>query len=156
AGVAITPVPLPEAIRHGLDSPYPSIRLGAVAALGEWLTDPDPGRTLTAHTTLQHVADTDAPTVATAARALLGAAPPRQTTETAHAPRPPTPRPDAPQRDAPPSRDTRPVPTATALGQPATEGDPAATVATQAEAAVANAAPIQPQAEFDAVPAADE
>ena len=72
AGVAITPAPLPEAVRAGLDSPYPAIRRGAVTALGEWLADPDPARTLAARQALQQVADTEIPQLAAAAHALLG------------------------------------------------------------------------------------
>ena len=93
AGRTIVPAPLPEAVRAGLDSPHPAIRLGAVAALGEWLTDPDPGRALTARRTLQHVVDTDIPRVATSARNLLGAgAPP---------PAPTPPRPTMPRYPGP-------------------------------------------------------
>ncbi|MFF2079152.1 transporter substrate-binding domain-containing protein [Kitasatospora sp. NPDC058162] len=71
AGVAVTPAPLPEALRSGLDSPHPAIRLGAVTTLGEWLTGADPARELAARRTLQEVADADIPLVASAARALL-------------------------------------------------------------------------------------
>ncbi|MEV7023259.1 caspase family protein, partial [Kitasatospora sp. NPDC093558] len=74
AGVAIAAAPLPEALRSGLDSPHPAIRLGAVTALGEWLTGPDPARELAARRTLQEVADADIPLVASAARALLAKA----------------------------------------------------------------------------------
>jgi eukaryotic-like serine/threonine-protein kinase len=76
AAPAMTPVPLPEALRAALDSPLPAVRVGAVNALGEWLTDPDPARTLTASQTLQHIAATDSPAVAAAARALIPAHPP--------------------------------------------------------------------------------
>ena len=75
AGRAVIPVPLPEALRTALDSPLPEVRAGAVHALGTWLTDPDPARTLTAHQMLQHIAATDSPTVAAAARALVPAGP---------------------------------------------------------------------------------
>jgi hypothetical protein len=34
AGVAVIPAPLPEALAASLDSPYPSVRIGAVNALG--------------------------------------------------------------------------------------------------------------------------
>jgi uncharacterized caspase-like protein len=78
-GRLILPAPLPEAIRAGLDSPHPAIRIGAVTALGAWLTDPDPARALTAQQTLHDVADNDIPRVAAAARALL--VPPQQATE---------------------------------------------------------------------------
>ncbi|MFI9328910.1 transporter substrate-binding domain-containing protein [Kitasatospora sp. NPDC052868] len=73
AGVAVVPVDLPEALRSGLDSPHPAIRLGAVAALGEWLTGDDPARSLTARQTLEQVADSDIHQVAAAATALLEA-----------------------------------------------------------------------------------
>ncbi|MFD8080342.1 transporter substrate-binding domain-containing protein [Kitasatospora sp. NPDC059722] len=77
AGVAVAPAALPEALRSGLDSPHPAIRLGAVTALGEWLTGPDPARELTARRTLKEVADADVPLVASAARALLAQAEPK-------------------------------------------------------------------------------
>jgi hypothetical protein len=94
AGRAVVPAPLPEAVRVGLDSPHPPIRLGAVAVLGEWLTGADHGRALTARRTLQHVAGTDSPQVAAAARALLDADRSGQARATAPAPRPtPAPRP---------------------------------------------------------------
>ena len=38
AGPAITPAPLPESLRAGLDSPHPGIRIGAVNELGKWFT----------------------------------------------------------------------------------------------------------------------
>jgi hypothetical protein len=71
AGITVTAAPLAESIRQGLDSPYPAIRLGAVAALGEWLTDSDQGRVLTARTALQQIADNDIRSVAVAAQTLL-------------------------------------------------------------------------------------
>jgi hypothetical protein len=71
AGVAVTPAPLPEALAASLDSPYPAVRIGAVSALGEWLSGADPGRALTAEQKLHQIADTDAPAVAAAARACL-------------------------------------------------------------------------------------
>ena len=74
--------PLPEELRDALDSRHVHIRLGAVAALGELLTDS--ARALTARRSLQQVADTDVPRVAAAARALLDGLPetnaPGQTT----------------------------------------------------------------------------
>lgn len=74
--------PLPEELRDALDSRHVHIRLGAVAALGELLTDS--ARALTARRSLQQVADTDVPQVAAAARALLDGHPatddPGQTT----------------------------------------------------------------------------
>ena len=71
AGPAITPAPLPESLRAGLDSPHPGIRIGAVNELGEWLTGGDPARAATALRYLREVADTDIPRVAVAARTLL-------------------------------------------------------------------------------------
>jgi hypothetical protein len=71
AGVPLAP--LPESLRNALDSPHVHIRLGAVAALGEWLSEP--ARMPTAQRTLQHIADTDSPRVAAAARALLDGTP---------------------------------------------------------------------------------
>ncbi|MGH3916403.1 MAG: caspase, EACC1-associated type, partial [Pseudonocardiaceae bacterium] len=66
-----TPAALPEALQLSLDSPYPNIRLAAVATLGDWLTSTDPGQVRAAQQALQHVTFHDSPTVATAARALL-------------------------------------------------------------------------------------
>ncbi|MFF2044400.1 transporter substrate-binding domain-containing protein [Kitasatospora sp. NPDC058170] len=106
AGIAVVPVDLPEALRSGLDSPHPAIRLGAVAALGEWLTGDDPARALTARQTLEQVADSDIHQVAAAATALLAAG-------TVDGPLPDAPAPDAPTPDVPtpdvPASDT-PVP----------------------------------------------
>jgi len=48
------------------------IRLGAVAALGEWLADSDPARALAARQALEQVTESDVPKVAEAAQALLG------------------------------------------------------------------------------------
>jgi hypothetical protein len=64
AGPAITPAPLPESLRAGLDSPHPSIRNGAVTELGAWLATGDPARAATARRHLQEVACTDIPRVA--------------------------------------------------------------------------------------------
>ena len=71
AGATIIPAPLPDALRVGLDSPHPGIRIGAVTALGAWLTGGDPARAATALRHLQEVADTDIPRVARTARTLL-------------------------------------------------------------------------------------
>lgn len=71
SGREITPAPLPDGIRTGLDSPYPDIRLGAVGALASWLADADPSRVLAAQLSLQAVSDTDVVRVADAARAYL-------------------------------------------------------------------------------------
>jgi Caspase domain len=76
AGVTVTPADLPTALRTGLDSSLPTIRLGAVAALGEWLADDDPARVQAARHTLTQIADTDVPSVATAAQSLLDTTPP--------------------------------------------------------------------------------
>ncbi|HEY5846022.1 MAG TPA: hypothetical protein VIT42_04435 [Microlunatus sp.] len=65
--------PLPDELRDALDSRHVHIRLGAVAALGELLTDPV--RALPAQRSLQQVADTDVPRVASAARALVDGRP---------------------------------------------------------------------------------
>ena len=90
AGIAITPAPLPETIRAGLDSPHPTIRLGAVTALAEWLTDLNPARTLAARQCLQEIAETEIPRIAIAARALLNSdpqsTPPAQTPDRADQP----------------------------------------------------------------------
>jgi hypothetical protein len=71
AGPAITPAPLPESLRAGLDSPHPSIRIGAVTELGAWLAAGDPARAATARRHLQEVACTDIPRVAHAASSFL-------------------------------------------------------------------------------------
>ena len=71
AGPTIIPAPLPESLRAGLDSPHPSIRIGAVTELGEWLTGGDPARAATARQHLREVADTDIPRVASTARTFL-------------------------------------------------------------------------------------
>jgi hypothetical protein len=90
-GVPVVAAELPEALRSGLDSPYPQIRRGAVTSLGEWLTSAEPGRVLAAQQALHVVASEDAPVVATLARELLSGvptvanAPPPTTTK----PRPP-------------------------------------------------------------------
>jgi WD40 repeat protein len=75
AGPAVTPAPLPDTMRAGLESPLPGIRAGAVTELGEWLTGTDPVRAITARNHLQEIADNDIPRVASAARALLAAEP---------------------------------------------------------------------------------
>lgn len=75
AGVTITPAALPDGIRNSLESPYVPIRLGAVDALGEWLTDSDPARALAARQALQRVAESDVARVVARAHALLGDTP---------------------------------------------------------------------------------
>jgi len=72
AGRMVIPAPLPEPLAAGLDSRYPSLRIGAVNELGGWLTDPDPARVLAATQALRHAADNDIPVVAHAARDHLG------------------------------------------------------------------------------------
>jgi hypothetical protein len=71
AGLTVIPAPLPESLRILLDSPYPPIRMDAVNILGEWLTGPDPAKTLTAQQTLSHIAVNEVPDIATAAREQL-------------------------------------------------------------------------------------
>jgi hypothetical protein len=92
AGPAITPAPLPESLRVGLDSPHPGIRIGAVTELGAWLTSGDPARAAAARRHLQEVACSDIPRVAVIARTFLDAKTAAQ--PLAHAvpaPAPPTP-----------------------------------------------------------------
>ena len=95
AGPVITPAPLPESLRAGLDSPYPGIRIGAVTQLGEWLTGGDPARAATARRHLQEVADADIPRVALTARTFLStdtaAGTPTHAVPKATAPAPPPP-----------------------------------------------------------------
>jgi hypothetical protein len=45
AGITVGAAPMPEALRAGLDSPYPEIRIGAVRVLQQWLhgSGPAPG-----------------------------------------------------------------------------------------------------------------
>ena len=71
AGPAITPAPLPESLRAGLDSPHPGIRIGAVTELGAWLASGDPARAATARRHLHEVACTDILRVAHAASTFL-------------------------------------------------------------------------------------
>ncbi|TCC49089.1 hypothetical protein E0H75_21365 [Kribbella capetownensis] len=75
AGVSISPATIPAALRNGLENPLPEVRIGAISALGSWLTSHDPGQRVTARDTLQAMAETDIPRVAEAARTLLGTAP---------------------------------------------------------------------------------
>jgi hypothetical protein len=74
AGVTITPAEVPDGIVSSLDSSYPSVRIGAVEAIAEWLRDDDPARRLAARQTLARVAEHDRPEVAARAQALLDAA----------------------------------------------------------------------------------
>ena len=71
AGLIIIPAPLPEDLSAALDSPQPAIRVGAVNALGDWLTGADPARALSADQTLRRIATTEVLAVATVARAHL-------------------------------------------------------------------------------------
>ena len=71
AGVTITPAEVPDGIASSLDSSYPSVRIGAVEALAEWLDDDDPARVVAARRTLTRVVESDRPEVAARARALL-------------------------------------------------------------------------------------
>ena len=71
AGPGTILAPLPESLQVGLDSPHPSIRIGAVTELGEWLTSGDPVRVAIARRHLQEVADADISRVAQIARTLL-------------------------------------------------------------------------------------
>jgi hypothetical protein len=71
-GRTVNPARLPESLAQGLDSRYPSLRVGAVNELAGWLTDPDPARVLAATQALRQVTDTDIPVVARAARDHLG------------------------------------------------------------------------------------
>ena len=74
AGVTIIPAEVPDGIASSLESSYPSVRIGAVEAMAEWLDDDDPARIVAARQTLSHVAENDRPEVATRAQALLDAA----------------------------------------------------------------------------------
>src|SRR5690606_28640396 len=67
----------------------------AVAALGEWLADDDPARSLAARQALQRIVESDVPRVAGAAEALLGPGPPVD--ETIDQPRSFAPRGKSPQ-----------------------------------------------------------
>ena len=73
AGVTIIPARVPDGILSSLDSSYPSVRIGAVEAMAEWLHDDDPARVLAARQTLVGVAEHDRPEVAVRAQGLLDA-----------------------------------------------------------------------------------
>ncbi|MCC3332030.1 WD40 repeat domain-containing protein [Nocardia abscessus] len=62
---------LPEALRAGLEHPYPEFRRAAVERLATWLTSPDPMQLLAASQHLHAIAANDHSTVATLARHLL-------------------------------------------------------------------------------------
>jgi hypothetical protein len=73
AGLIIIPAPLTEDIRAALDSPNPDIRVGAVNALGNWLSGPDAARALRADEVLRRIVANEVFVVANAARAYLDA-----------------------------------------------------------------------------------
>lgn len=68
AGVTVTPAEVPDGITSSLESSYPSVRIGGVDALAQWLGDEDPARVLAAEQTLTRVAENDRPEVAARAR----------------------------------------------------------------------------------------
>lgn len=72
-GLIIIPAALTEDIRAALDSPNPEIRKGAVHALGNWLSGPDPARALRADQELRRIAVSEVAVVADAARSYLDA-----------------------------------------------------------------------------------
>ncbi len=74
-GIQISPTALPEYLTASLESPDPGVRLGGVAALAKWLSDPEPGRALAAHNALEDIAETDSPAVAKVARTHLANSP---------------------------------------------------------------------------------
>jgi hypothetical protein len=71
-GIAIIPAPLTQDLRAVLDSPHPAVRLGAVNALGTWLTGSDPAKALGAEEALRLIADNEIFSISSAARAYLG------------------------------------------------------------------------------------
>ena len=71
AGRKITPAALPEQVTAALNSGLPSIRIGGVNALAEWLGDADPARWLAALRTLTEIAGNDIKKVAAVADAHL-------------------------------------------------------------------------------------
>ncbi|MFW5473994.1 caspase, EACC1-associated type [Knoellia sp. CPCC 206450] len=73
AGVTVEPAEVPAGITSSLDSSYPSVRIGGVDALAQWLDDDDPARVLAAQQTLAGVAEHDRPEVAARAREHLDA-----------------------------------------------------------------------------------
>jgi len=73
AGLIIIPAGLTEDIRAALDSPNPDIRVGAVRALGNWLSGPDPARALRADQELRRIVASEVTVVAHAAHAFLDA-----------------------------------------------------------------------------------
>ncbi|MEV6211287.1 transporter substrate-binding domain-containing protein [Kitasatospora sp. NPDC051914] len=146
AGVAVTPAPLPEALRSGLDSPHPAIRLGAVAALGEWLTGDDPARALTARHTLSDIGGTDIPQVASAARALLAESGPGPDEPPEPPPEPPGTTPEPSAEVAP--EEPRPTPAEAAPLQetaPSARPEEPEPTAPTPSPVTAHAAPLRPE-----------
>jgi Caspase domain len=70
-GRTIIPAPMTEDLRAALDSPHPAVRLGAVNALGNLLTDSDPAKALGAEQALRRIAANEVFIVASAARTYL-------------------------------------------------------------------------------------
>lgn len=77
AGLTIQLAELPDELRAGLQSRHPHMRIGAINALAEWLTDPDPARAIAARQVIEEVAAEDIPLVAKTARAQLSKVKPR-------------------------------------------------------------------------------
>ncbi|GIF71395.1 caspase family protein [Asanoa siamensis] len=71
AGMTVTPALLPDNVRVALVDPHPSIRIGAVEALGEWLSHDAPSEVVAARQALQRVVQHDIPRVGDVAHALL-------------------------------------------------------------------------------------
>jgi glucose/arabinose dehydrogenase len=72
AGRSVTPAKLPEHLRAALESGAPSVRIGAVNGIVDWLKDdPDPARTLRATRVLDDVVENDVRRVADVARVYL-------------------------------------------------------------------------------------
>ncbi len=102
-GLIIHPAPLPEDLNAALDSAKPAIRIGAVHALGDWLTGADPARALSAEQTLRRIATTEVLAVATVARAYLNAGEAQETAppQADEPARPPASQPAGPTPDEP-------------------------------------------------------
>jgi dipeptidyl aminopeptidase/acylaminoacyl peptidase len=79
AGRIVRPAQIPEDIDANLQGRFPELRIGAVNALANWLTDADPARQLAARLRLEWIAGNDIPAVSQVARAHLeGTGPLRQ------------------------------------------------------------------------------
>jgi WD40 repeat protein len=87
AGRAIYPARLPENWIVALDDGAPELRIGAVNAIADWLSDPDPARVIAAKRKLRHIAANDIRRVADVATRHLELAQPAE--EAAPAPRKP-------------------------------------------------------------------